>query len=241
MQAVILAGGKGTRLAPYTVVFPKPMLPVGGQPIIETIIQQLSYYNFKEIIICLGYLGDLIEVYLKSDSRIPKDVHIRYVTEQNPLGTAGALSLIDGLDEDFLVINGDILTTLNFEDFFVFHKKKKAALSIAAGQKEIKMNLGILEINEDGRVEEFIEKPTYTFQDNMGVYIYNRRALGYIQQNKRLDFNILVGEMIQTGEDIFAYKSQDPYFWIDIGQHADFERANEEFSKRKNEFLKTKP
>ncbi|HSA30238.1 MAG TPA: sugar phosphate nucleotidyltransferase [Candidatus Omnitrophota bacterium] len=239
MQAVILAGGQGTRLAPYTLVFPKPMLPVGGQPIIETIIQQLAYYNFKDVVICLGYLGNLIEVYLKNDSRVPKDVNIRYVLESKPLGTAGALSLIDGLEDDFLVINGDILTTLNFQDFFLFHKQKKSSLSIAAGQKKIKMSLGILEIDGQDRVKEFIEKPTYTFQDNMGVYIYNRRALQYIPQNERLDFNILVEKMIQDGEDIFAYRSEDPYFWIDIGQHADFESANQEFEKRRNEFLKS--
>ena len=121
MQAIVLAGGKGTRLSPYTLVFPKPMLPVGGQPIIQTIVRQLAYFGFDDVVISLGYLGELIELYFKDKSNIPSGVNIRFVTEEKPLGTSGAISLVDNLDDDFLVINGDILTTLDFGKMFEYH------------------------------------------------------------------------------------------------------------------------
>jgi NDP-mannose synthase len=238
MQAVILAGGKGTRLAPYTLVFPKPMLPVGGQPIIETIITQLAHHGFKDIVISLGYLGDLIKLYFNDRTKVPSGVSLRYVYEDKPLGTAGALSLIEGLEENFLVINGDILTTLNYENFFNFHVDKKASLSVAVGEKKVKMSLGIVTIDNDLRIMGFNEKPTFSFTDNIGIYIYNKKTLSYIKKNQHLDLNILIEKMIEKKDPVYAYMSQENYFWIDIGQHADFEHANREFETRRNEFLK---
>ncbi|MBF0532481.1 MAG: NTP transferase domain-containing protein [Candidatus Omnitrophica bacterium] len=238
MQAVILAGGKGTRLAPYTMVFPKPMLPVGGQPIIETIIRQLAFYGFKDIVISLGYLGDMIELYFRDRSKSLDGIRLRYVREDQPLGTAGALSLIDDLDENFLVINGDILTTLNYENFYRFHQEKGSSLTVAVGEKKVQIALGILTLDEESKVKKFDEKPVYTYKDNIGIYIYNRRALRYIEKGKRLDLNILIEKMIADGDNVFGYMSNENYYWIDVGQHADFEQANQEFEKRKKEFLK---
>lgn len=238
MQAVILAGGKGTRLSPYTLVFPKPMLPVGGHPIIETIIRQLAMHGFKDIIISLGYLGDLIQTYFKDKSKIPAGVNLKYVNEDKPLGTAGALSLINGLEEDFLVINGDVLTTLNFADIYRFHRKKKSSLTVAVGEKKIKISLGILSLDENSKIIGFNEKPTFTFKDNMGVYVYNKAVLSYLKKNTRLDLNILIEKMIARQDSVYGYISRESYYWIDIGQHADFEQANIEFAKRKKIFLK---
>jgi NDP-sugar pyrophosphorylase family protein len=236
MQAVILAGGKGTRLAPYTLVFPKPMLPVGGQPIIETIVRQLAYFGFDEIVISLGYLGEMIKLFFLDKTKIPAGVRIRYVEEQRQLGTAGAIGIIDGLEEDFLAINGDILTTLNFKDFYDFHLGKKALLSIAVGVKQITLPLGILELNGTDQISKFTEKPTYEFLDNIGVYMYNKATRKYIPHNERLDLNILVERMLSNAENVCGYRSSDPYYWIDIGQHGDYERANEEFEKRRKDF-----
>jgi NDP-mannose synthase len=238
VQAVIFAGGKGTRLEPYTLVYPKPMLPVGGSPIIETIIRQLAYYGFDEIIVSLGYLGGMIRLYFAETSRIPAGVAIRYVEESEPLGTAGAIGIIDGLADNFLAINGDILTTLNYRDFFDFHVRKNATFSIAVGVKSVSLPLGILELDGDDRVTKFTEKPTFEYLDNIGIYVYNRRVTRYIQRGQRLDLNILVDRVLGNGESICGFRSSDPYYWIDIGHHADFETANLEFEKRRADFLR---
>jgi NDP-sugar pyrophosphorylase family protein len=235
MQAVILAGGKGTRLLPYTVVFPKPMLPLGGQPIIQIILTQLVKHGFTDIVISLGYLGDLIELYL--NEKRPEGVNLRFVREQKPLGTAGALSLVEDLEEDFLVVNGDILTTLDYRAMFDFHREHRSALTVAVGVKEVCMNLGILTLDGQDRVTGIEEKPTYRFNDNMGIYVYNRSAVSFIPQNQRTDLNVLMESLIKENLPVFGYRSQGPYYWIDIGQHAEYDKANEEFEKHREVFL----
>ena len=241
MQAVILAGGRGTRLLPYTVVFPKPMLPVGGQPIIQTIVSQLVHYGFNDIIISLGYLGDLIELFFKEQTNHPDGASIRYIREQEPLGTAGALSLIDKLDENFLVINGDILTTLNYREMYMYHCSKKSILTAAVGIKEVSLNLGIMNLRDDNRIISIEEKPTYKFNDNMGIYVYHRDAISYLPENKRTDVNILIEKLISNNRNVYGYRSGAPYFWIDIGEHAEYEKANSEFNKNRNKFNCGKP
>jgi NDP-sugar pyrophosphorylase family protein len=235
MQAVILAGGKGTRLAPYTVVFPKPMLPVGGQPIIQTIVDQLSRHGFDDIVISLGYLGDLIELYFKD--KPPAGIHLRYVREDKPLGTAGALSLIDGLEENFLVINGDILTTLNYSDMYRYHRERHATLTVAVGLKEVSISLGVLTLDNGNRITRIDEKPTYRFNDNMGIYVYHREAVDFLPKDQRTDVNVLVDRLINDQKDVYGYRSEDPYYWIDIGQHAEYEKANSAFEENRHRFL----
>ncbi len=237
MQAVILAGGQGTRLRPYTLVFPKPMLPVGGQPIIETILRQLSHYGFSEAVISLGYMGDYVRMYFNDHTRVPAGMRIRYVSEDQPLGTAGSLALVEDLEDDFLVINGDILTTIDYRDFVATHRRRGADLSIAVGVKEVRMSLGVLELDAEQRITNFREKPTYTFYDNMGIYVYNRSVAASIERNKRLDANTLVLKLIAEGKKVFGYLSKEQYYWIDVGHHADYEKANEEFEKRREAFL----
>jgi len=220
------------------MVFPKPMLPVGGMPIIAVIVKQLAYFGFTDITISLGYLGDYIRLYFDDRNHIPAGTVIRYVEETEPLGTAGSLSLLQNHEEDFLVLNGDLLTSLDFRDFFLFHRDQEALLSIAVGKKQVKMNLGILEL--DGtRVTDFKEKPVVTYHDNMGIYIYNRKVLNHIEKNKRLDFNELVLRLLGKREKVLGYLSEKPYYWIDIGQHADYEQANGEFEQHKGDFLKS--
>jgi NDP-sugar pyrophosphorylase family protein len=238
MQAVILAGGKGTRLQPYTLVFPKPMLPVGGVPIISTLVQQLSFFGFTDIIISLGYMREYIRLYFGDSANMPEGSRIRYSYEEEPLGTAGPVSMIDGLEENFLVINGDILSTIDYRDFYDYHIKKDALLSIAVGIKEVKVSLGVLELDKENRITDFREKPTYTFNDNMGIYIYNRRALEYIPRNKRLDMNDLVLDLIRHEQKVIGYISKEQYYWIDVGQHADYEKANQVFLENRDSFLR---
>ena len=237
MQAVILAGGRGTRLAPYTVVFPKPMLPVGGQPIIQTIINQLAECGVEDIVISLGYLGDLIELYFRDRRNCPAGVAIRYVREEQPLGTSGALSLVEGLDEDFLVVNGDILTSLDYSEMVRFHRANDSILTVAVGIKKVSLSLGIISLDEDDRVVRIEEKPTYSFNDNMGIYVYSRSAIPYIPRNERTDVNFLIERLIADGRSVYGYRSDQPYYWIDIGQHAEYEKANAEFEHNKTRFL----
>jgi len=237
MQAVILAGGRGTRLLPYTVVFPKPMLPVGGQPIIQTIVTQLAKAGFRDIVISLGYLGDMIELFFREKKNCPAGVQIRYVRESEPLGTAGALSLIGDLSENFLVVNGDILSSLCYREMYEYHLKKKSILTVAVGRKEVSINLGVLTLDANEKVTKFEEKPTYFFSDNMGIYVYSREAVRYLEKNKRTDVNILIQRLIDDQKPVYGFRSNEPYYWIDIGQHAEYEKANIEFEKHKEKFV----
>ena len=141
MIAVILAGGKGTRLAPYTTVFPKPMLPVGDRPILDLIIHQLAYYGFKEIILSVGYMAELIQAYYQNKNDLPAGITLSYVKETQPLGTAGALSLIPAQDEPFLMMNGDTLTTLDYLSLLEFHKKNEGIVTIAAHKRQVNIDL----------------------------------------------------------------------------------------------------
>lgn len=237
MQALVLAGGRGTRLHPYTLVFPKPMLPVGGQPIIRTIVGQLVNHGFLDIVISLGYLGNYIRMFFDENGNTPNGATISYIIERQPLGTAAPVSLLPNPDENFLVLNGDILTSIDFGDLYSFHIDHDAALTIAVGVKQVKMNLGVVNFGDRDRITSITEKPTYTYNDNIGIYIYNQRALKYIEPGNRLDLPDLANNLIAAGEKVCGFTSREPYYWIDIGQHADYEKANKEFELRRDDFL----
>ena len=172
-EALILAGGKGTRLLPYTLIFPKPMLPIGGFPILEIIVRQLIYFGYNKITISLGYMPEIIKSYF-SNLKIPDDILINFVQESEPLGTAGPLSLLDHSQEDVLVINGDVLSTLNFNDMLEFHKKNTSDLTLAVREVEYKLPLGVIEFDISNRITSFKEKPVFKHYDNLGIYIYNK-------------------------------------------------------------------
>jgi NDP-sugar pyrophosphorylase family protein len=236
MKAIILAGGKGTRLLPYTIVVPKPMLPIDGMPIVEIIARQLKHFGFGDVSISLGHLSGVIQFFLESkkgDAGLPS---FSYFTEPKPLGTSGPLKAIDPSDEDFLVINGDILTSMNFRDLFNEHKVSGATLTISARKTIYTLPLGSLDIDSTGRILDFQEKPQLEFMDNIGVYIYSKRALDFIDRDEKLDVNVLTRRLLDAGEKVAAFREDGPYFWIDIGTHADYEKANAEFSNIKDNF-----
>lgn len=237
MKAVILAGGKGARLAPYTTVIPKPMLPVGDQPILEIVITQLAYYGFLDITLSVGYLAGIIKAYFQVNGSLPQSVSLSYVSEDVPLGTAAPLSLIKDLDDTFLVVNGDVLTTLDYSDLITFHKQRGAALTIATFPKKVPMNLGIVEVDSDHIVSNYLEKPTFTYNESMGIYVYEPSVLNYIEPGVHLDIPTLVLRLIENGERVLAYKSNNPCYWIDMGEHGDYEKAIEVFEKRRMDFL----
>ena len=173
MRAVILAGGKGVRLAPLTEVFPKPLVPIGGMPIMEIVIRQLKHYGFNRITLAVGYLADLIQAYFQDGSKW--GVSINYSCEEAPLGTAGPLALIDDLDETFLVMNADVLTSLNYLELINFHKSQGGIATIGSNKKQVKIDLGVIISNGDYTIGDYIEKPVTSYQVSMGVYILSRK------------------------------------------------------------------
>ena len=235
-KAIILAGGKGTRLLPYTIVVPKPMLPIGDIPIIEIISRQLKFYGFDEVVISLGHLSGVIKFFLESKTGDPGLPLFSYYTEHKALGTSGSIKAIDLEEEDFLVINGDILTTLNMREMLDAHRSRGALFTIGTRKTEYQLPLGSITLNDEGYVTEFAEKPTFEFMDNIGAYVYSKKVLEYIGPDEQIDVNILVQRLLSDHQKVLAYRSDGPYFWIDIGTHADYEKANNEFHKIEDQF-----
>ena len=237
MKAIILAGGKGTRLAPYTTILPKPLMPVDDRPILDIVIHQLVHYGIDEIILSVGYLAELLEAYYQDGSRF--GIPISYVREPEPLGTAGPVALINqqhSLDETFLVMNGDVLTDFNYRHLIDYHNEKKGILTIAMHAKQQKIDLGVMHVNDNYELTDYIEKPTLDYQVSMGIYIFDSAVLKYIQPGVRLDFNELVLSLVKKHrEPVFGYPCTD--YWLDIGRHDDYEQATEVFMQDKAKFL----
>jgi NDP-sugar pyrophosphorylase family protein len=234
MKAVILAGGKGTRLAPYTTIFPKPLVPIGDRPILEIIVRQLVRQGFGDISLCVGHLGELIEAYFQNGFKSMPGLRLAYHRESRPLGTAGPLAVIPGLDETFLVMNGDVLTTLQFGALVDFHRCNQAALTIAMHRKQVPVDLGVLETNERAELVFYREKPVFSFDVSMGVYVYEPRVLDYVPSGEYLDFPDLVKRLLESGERVIGYHSDD--YWLDIGRREDYELAQQEFQAKAAEF-----
>ena len=231
MRAVILAGGRGTRLAPYTKVFPKPMLPIGDRPILDIIIRQLVRHGFKHIILSVGYLAELIQAYFQTNQRLPKDVDLTFVRERKPLGTAGSLSLIPNLTETFLFMNGDVLTTLDYRKLMEFHKRNKGAATIAMHKIRVEINFGVISTDGNSKILDYDEKPALDSLSSMGIYVLEPRVLKYIVPNKKLNFPELIRILIAKGENVQGYASND--YWKDIGRHAAYEEAVNDFENKK--------
>jgi len=170
MRAIILAGGKGVRLAPVTDVIPKPLVPIGGKPIMEIVIRQLQRHGFTRITLAVGYMADLICAYFGDGAKF--GVKIDYSYEAEPLGTAGPLSLIDGLDETFLVMNADVLTNLNYRELVEYHKTHDAIVTVSAYERQITIDLGVIVKDGDCRIKDYIEKPSISHLVSMGVYTW---------------------------------------------------------------------
>jgi NDP-sugar pyrophosphorylase family protein len=234
MKAVILAGGQGTRLRPYTTVFPKPMVPVGEHPILEILLRKLGREGCTDVTLSVGYLAELIQAYFSQARESTEGLTIRYVHETQPTGTAGALRLIPDLDETFLLMNGDVLTTLPFDELVRFHRAEGAALTIAAHEKSVKIDLGVLETNPTNQVTGYVEKPTLSYRVSMGVYVLEPRVVAHVPEGRRFDFPDLVHALLAAGETVAAYPSD--HFWLDIGRHEDYEAAQEAFREVKGAF-----
>lgn len=229
MQAVILAGGKGTRLRPFTATLPKPLVPVGDYPIIELVVRQLKAHGFSEMIISTGHLAELIEAYCGDGRRW--GVKIRYVREDKPLSTAGALKLIKGLKPDFLTINGDVLTTLDYRKLFDFHRSRRAAATAAVCLRTTKVDFGVIGLDGDSRLASYTEKPSYDYLVSMGVNVFSRRVLEHIGRGEALGIPDLFSRLRGAGETVLGFKNKAE--WLDIGRPDDYESAQELLSTPK--------
>jgi len=234
MRAVILAGGKGTRLRPYTVVLPKPLMPIGDYPILEVVVRQLVYYGFGHITMAVSHQAELIQAFFGNGEKW--GVKIDYSLEDKPLSTMGPLKLIKDLPEDFMVMNGDILTDLDFKDFFGYHVTRKNIFTISSYEREVKTEYGVLETNDGNMLIGFKEKPVLKYNVSMGIYMVNKRILKYIPEGQAYGFDNLMLDLIKDNSPA-AVKYFNGY-WLDIGRPDDYMQAIEEFELLKEKFIK---
>jgi mannose-1-phosphate guanylyltransferase len=223
MKAVIQAGGKGTRLRPYTNVLPKPLMPVGSKPVLELLLAWLRRNGTEEVFITTGYLGHLIQSFC-GDGR-QWDLRISYTQENEPLGTIGPLTLLrDQLDEPFLVLNGDVLTDLNLKAFMAAHRQTESAVTIATVRREVRIDFGVIE-DRERRVTEFHEKPKLSHLVSMGIYCMQPEMLQHIPSRVPFGFDDLMHRMLERG--IPAHTFLHNGLWLDVGRVEDFQKAQD--------------
>lgn len=233
MQAIILAGGKGTRLKPYTINFPKPLVPVGEYPILEIIIRQLAKSGFDRITISTGHLGELIEAFFGDGERW--GVRIEYVREHVPLNTAGALKLVENCEDNFLVMNGDVLTTIDYGKLYALHMEKGVKATVATKHRESMIDFGVLTFDTQGFLQEYLEKPVYPFNVSTGVYVLSKDCKNLIKDGECIGMPDLLLRLTRSGVKVFCHQSD--CYWLDIGRVDDYEKAQEEFEAHKKDFL----
>lgn len=233
MRAIILAGGKGTRLAPYTNILPKPLMPIGEKPIMEILIYQIKRAGINKVVLTVGYLSQLIQSYFKDGSDL--GVELQYSYEHEPLGTAGPLTLIDGLNKSFLVTNGDVLSDMDLKNFMDHHQRSGAIATIAMYNKTVKLDLGVIELDDEQAVIGYNEKPTLHFPVSMGMYAFEPEVLQYIPKNEYLDFPDLVHKLLDNREVVRGYHFDG--YWRDLGNKDDYEQAQLDFETMRDIFL----
>jgi NDP-mannose synthase len=233
MKAVIMAGGRGSRLAPYTTVLPKPLMPLADRPVIDVVLRQLVRAGVEGVLISVGHLGSLLESWIRSEANY--GVPISFLYEDAPLGTAGALGNIDSPDGTFLALNGDILTTLSFADLAEFHRSSGAVATMAVKERTVEVEYGIVHTGEDGSVVRLEEKPRLGYTVSMGVYAFEPAIVEHITRGERVDFPDLLLRAIGAGQRVAAY-SFDGY-WRDIGNRDDYEAAIADFAADPHRFV----
>ena len=232
-RAVILAGGLGTRLRPYTVVLPKPLMPVGEYSILEVIIKQLVKYKFDHITLAVNHQAEIIKALFKEGQRW--GIKIDYSQEEKRLGTMGPLKLIKDLPDNFLIMNGDVLTDLNFENFYIDHCVNNRNFTISSKSREEKIDYGVLEIDKNSLLNDFKEKPSVTYQISMGIYMMNKNILSFVHDDLYYGFDNLILDLLNAKTDIKVENHKG--YWLDIGKPDDYIRATEEFEAKRSIFL----
>jgi NDP-mannose synthase len=230
MRAIILAGGKGTRLRPYTTTIPKPLVPIGGEmTILEIVIQQLARYGFKYITLAVNHMANLIMAFYGDGSKW--GVRINYSLEDKPLSTIGPLTLINDLPEQFLVMNGDILCDLDYGHFLTSHITSNCDITVASYKREAKIDFGVMEYDADKRITAFIEKPLYHFNVSMGIYCISKEVIGKLPKGEFYGFDNLMFDGLKSKLRMQVWPFDG--FWLDIGRPDDYDHANENFPEIK--------
>ena len=224
---MILAGGLGTRLRPYTTILPKPLVPIGDRPVLEHILHRLHRSGVRLVDLCVGHLGELIQLYFSQSDSLPGDLELRWHWEDEPLGTAGALRVVPDLDGSFLVMNGDILTTLDYGELAGFHDDRGAALTVATHARRVDIDLGVVEAEGD-KIVGYREKPQLDYDVSMGIYVYDERALARLPEGP-CQFPELVQLLLEAGEEVARFRSDAE--WYDIGTPDEHQRADEAFQR----------
>lgn len=224
IPVVIMAGGKGTRLDPFTRILPKPLIPIGDRPIIEMIIAEFRKQGISEYYVTLNHKSDIVESYLNS---IEKDYEIRYVKEDSFLGTAGSLKLLeDQISDIFIVSNCDVIVKADFEDVVAFHKKHDASLTVLASVQHYNIPYGVVRFKDGGEVVDIHEKPEYTFTVNTGVYILNRESLRFMPADSSFDMTDLINILVKNGSKVVLYPVNESDY-TDIGQWEEYKKTIE--------------
>lgn len=232
MRAVILAGGRGTRLRPYTVVLPKPLMPIGDYPILEVVIRQLAHDGFDHITMAVNHQAELIRAFFGDGSKW--NLRIDYSLEEKPLGTIGPLRLIPDLPSHFLVMNGDVLTDIDFGEFHRAHADANRLFTISSYEREQNVDFGVLVSAEDGTLRDFKEKPTSTFEVSMGVYMVSREILPLIPIGQSYGFDDLMHDLLRANRSVHV--SRFGGYWLDIGRPDDYMKAIDEFQTMRPRF-----
>jgi NDP-sugar pyrophosphorylase family protein len=232
-RAVILAGGLGMRLRPYTTVLPKPLVPIGDRPVLEHILLRLHRCGVRLVDLCVSHLGELIQLYFSQSDSLPADLELRWHWEEEPLGTAGALRLVPDLDGSFLAMNGDILTTLDYAELVAAHERNGAALTVATHQRRVDIDLGVIEADGD-RIVGYREKPQLDYDVSMGIYAYDERALAHIPAEGPCQFPELVQRLLDAGEPVARFRSEAE--WYDIGTPVEHQRASDAYERSPETF-----
>lgn len=231
MHAVIMAGGNGARLHPYTSIIPKPLIPIDNMPIIEIIVRQLRHYGFTRISITLGHLAELIKLFLGDGSKY--GLNIDYSIESKPLGTLSPITLLADLESTVMVMNADLLTTLDYSAFLDFHREQQASVTIGMFSQTLSTELGVLETNGGYRLKQYKEKPEIKINVSMGIYAFESRVLSHLPQDRMVHFPDFINGLIDDDENVVGYPFDG--YWLDIGRHCDYDRAVREFSQIRGE------
>lgn len=231
-RAVILAGGKGARLRPYTVVLPKPLMPLGEYPILEVIVRQLATQGFDHITMAVNHQANLIKAFFGSGETW--GVRIDYSLEAQPLSTIAPLCLIPDLPENFILMNGDVLTDLRFEPLFCEHVKEGRLFTVAASRRKNTVDYGVLHVEGD-RLVGFEEKPSLEYLVSMGIYVVNRTVLTQVPPGRKYGFDDLMNDLLAQGKSVYV----KPYagYWLDIGRPDDYIQAIDDFEARRSQLL----
>ena len=235
MQAIILAGGKGTRLRPYTTVLPKPLMPIGDMPILEIVLRQLKSAGFTSVILAVGYMEHLFRAFFQDGERY--GLKIEYSFEKEPLGTAGPIALmLEKLEDNFLLMNGDLLTNIDYQKLFNSHRESRAAATIALHKRTVNIAFGVVDHDENGRLVKYREKPSFTFDVSMGINVINRASIEkFVSPSQFLNIPDLMMKLSENGEIVNCYREECE--WLDIGRVDDYKRAIELFESDPEKFL----